>query len=131
MNADGQRAIADTSIFIARESGRELGPLPDAIAVSAITAGELELGVLRARDSATRATRLATLSAVRAEYPLLEIDALTASWFARIAEQELPAGRKLRRHDVWIAATAKRHGAIVVTQDDDFGAFGQVDVLRV
>jgi predicted nucleic acid-binding protein len=126
-----RRAIADTSVFIAREAGRPLGPLPDEIAVSAITAGELELGVLRAIDPAVRAARLATLSEVRAEYPLLEIDARTASCFARIAEHELAAGRKLRRHDAWIAATAMRHGAAVVTRDDDFHAFEQVDVIRV
>src|SRR3954470_2673064 len=77
------RAIADTSVFIAREAGRPLGELPDEIAVSVVTAAELELGVLRAHDAATRATRLATLSRVRAEYPLLPIDDATASCFAR------------------------------------------------
>ena len=59
------RAIADTSIFVARESGRELGPLPDEIAVSVITAAELELGVLRAVGPEARALRLATLCRVR------------------------------------------------------------------
>ncbi len=59
------RAIADTSGFIARESGRQLGELPDEIAVSVVTAAELELGVLRATDPGTRATRLRTLSRVR------------------------------------------------------------------
>jgi predicted nucleic acid-binding protein len=91
------RAIADTSIFIAREAGRPLGELPDEIAVSVVTAAELELGVLRALDAAVRAVRLQTLSRVRAEYPPLPIDDQTASCFARIADEELRAGRKLRR----------------------------------
>lgn len=125
------RAIADTSVFIAREAGRALGELPDEIAVSVITAAELELGVLRAGDPETRAIRLATLSAVRSEYPLLPIDGETASCFARVAEQELRDGRRLRRHDTWIAATALRHGASVVTQDADFSQFGAVNVIRV
>lgn len=125
------RAVADTSVFVAMESGRALGSLPDSIAVSAITAGELELGVLRAVDVGVRSRRLATLTELRSNYPLLEIDALTASCFARIAVAELEAGRKLRHHDTWIAATALRHGAAVVTQDDDFGSFDQVEVLRV
>jgi len=124
------RAIADTSVFIARETGRPLGDLPDEIAVSVVTAAELELGVLRAFDEVTRATRLATLSRVRAEYPLLPIDDVTASCFARIAAEELTAGRRLRRHDTWIAATALRHRAAVVTQDADFSAFASVDVIR-
>ena len=125
------RAIADTSVFIARESGRPLGELPDEIAVSVITASELELGVLRAEDPATRATRLATLASVRTEFPLLPIDKQTASCFARIADGELRGGRRLRRHDTWIAATALRHGVAVVTQDPDFTAFSAVDVIRV
>ena len=125
------RAIADTSVFIARETGRPLADLPDEIAVSVVTAAELELGVLRGRDQAVRAARLATLSRVRAEYPLLPIDDATASWFARIADEQLRADRKLRRHDTWIAATALRHGAAVVTQDADFTGFASVEVLLV
>jgi predicted nucleic acid-binding protein len=125
------RAIADTSIFIAQETGRELGELPEEIAVSAITAAELELGVLRASDPAARATRLSTLSRVQATYHLLPVDPEVASCFARIASAELERGRRLRRHDTWIAATAMRHGAAVLTQDADFSSFAEVEVLRV
>ena len=125
------RAVADTSVFIAREVGRPLGELPDEIAVSVVTASELELGVLRAREADVRARRLATLSRVRAEFPLLPIDDATASCFARIADEELRAGRRLRRHDTWIAATALRHGVPVVTQDADFTDFQSVEVIRV
>ena len=125
------RAIADTSVFIAREAGRPLGDLPDQIAVSVITVAELELGVLQAPDPSSRATRLATLSRVRAAYPLLPIDEATASCFARIADEQLRAGRKPRRHDTWIAATALRHGVAVLTQDADFGSFTSVQVVRV
>jgi predicted nucleic acid-binding protein len=125
------RAIADTSVFIARELGRALGAVPEEIAVSVITAAELELGVLRADSDAVRATRLSTLSRVQATYPLLPIDAEVASCFARIAAAELGRGRRLRRHDAWIAATAMRHGAAVLTQDEDFSSFDEVDVLRV
>jgi predicted nucleic acid-binding protein len=126
-----RRAIADTSVFVAQETGRTLGELPDQIAVSVVTAAELELGVLRAKDTEIRATRLATLARVRAAYPLLPIDAEVASCFARIAAHELEAARKLRRHDAWIAATALRYGVAVVTQDEDFSAFSTIAVLRV
>ena len=125
------RAIADTSVFIAREAGRNLGELPDELAVSVITTAELELGVLRAADTATRARRLATLARVRAAYTLLPVDPEVASCFARIAAAELEAGRRIRRHDTWIAATALRHGVAVATQDADFSAFAAVTVIRV
>jgi hypothetical protein len=125
------RAIADTSIFIAQETGRELGELPQEIAVSVITAAELELGVLRAADQTTRATRLSTLSRVQSTYALLPVDPEVASCFARIAAAERDRGRRLRRHDTWIAATAMRHGAAVLTQDADFSSFESVEILRV
>ncbi len=124
------RAIADTSVFIAQEAGRDLGPIPNDLAVSVITTAELELGVLRAKDTATRALRLATLSRARARQPL-PIDAEVGSCFARIAATEREAGRKVRLHDAWIAATAMRHGAAVVTQDADFSVFTEVAVIRV
>jgi predicted nucleic acid-binding protein len=111
------RAIADTSVFMAQEAGRELGELPDELAVSVITAAELELGVLRASGTDTRARRLATLAQIRAAYPLLSVDPAVASCFARIAAAELEAGRRIRLHDAWIAATALRHGVAVATQD--------------
>jgi predicted nucleic acid-binding protein len=125
------RAVADTSVFIAGEAGRALGTLPDEIAVSVVTTAELELGVLRASDPDVRATRLRTLARVRSEYPLLAIDDQTASCFARLADEQLRAGRKPRRHDTWIAATALRHGAAVVTQDRDFSTFSSVDVIHI
>jgi predicted nucleic acid-binding protein len=125
------RAIADTSIFIAGEAGRPMGEIPDELAVSVVTAAELELGVLRAADPAVRARRLSTLTRVLAAFPLLLVDEATGSCFARIADAELRAGRRLRRHDTWIAATAMRHGVPVVTQDSDFTAFESVEVVRV
>jgi predicted nucleic acid-binding protein len=114
-----------------RGADRPLGDLPDEIAVSVITAAELELGVLRARDPDTRATRTATLSRVRATYPLLPVDEAVASCHARLADQQLRAGRKPRRHDTWIAATAMRHHVAVLTQDQDFAAFEAIEVIRV
>lgn len=125
------RAIADTSVFVAQETGRELGELPEEIAVSVITAAELELGVLRATESNARAIRLATLSRVRTTYPMLPVDPEVASCFARLASAELARGRRLRRHDTWIAATALHHGASVLTQDSDFSSFDEVAVIRV
>lgn len=99
--------------------------------MSVITAAELELGVLRATEPNARAIRLATLSRVQATYSLLSIDPEVASCFARIASAELAKGRRLRRHDTWIAATALRHRASVVTQDADFSSFGDVKVIQV
>jgi predicted nucleic acid-binding protein len=125
-------AILDTSLFVAVEQGRPLGrPLPKSVSFSVVTLAELELGVLVARDTDTRAQRLATLTRVREETAGLPADERVASAYARLAAGELAAGRKPRVHDTWIAATALVHGAEVWTQDDDFSSFATVDVVRV
>ena len=124
------KAVADTSVFIAQETGRELGDLPEKIAVSVITVAELEMGVLRAADPDARARRLSTLSRVQSIYPLLPVGPEIASCFARIATAERERGRRLRRHDTWIAATAMHHRAAVLTQDADFTKFEAVEVIR-
>lgn len=54
--------LLDTSIFIARETGRALGPLPEHVAVAVVTIGELQLGVLNAGDPSSRARRGDTLA---------------------------------------------------------------------
>jgi toxin FitB len=125
------RAVADISIFVTAAAADELGELPERIAVAAITAAELELGVLRATSPEARAIRLATLSRVQATYPLLPIDPETASCFARLAAAELARGHRPRRHDTWVAATAMRHGVSVVTRDAGFSSFEEVAVHRV
>ena len=79
----------------------------------------------------SRATRTATLSRVRATYPLLPVDEAVASCYARLADQQLRAGRKPRRHDTWIAATAMRHHVAVLTQDQDFASFEAIEVIHV
>ena len=125
-------AVLDTSIFIAVEQGRPLREaLPDRVSVSIITLAELELGVLIAQDSDTRARRLATLTRVREQSAGLPADDRVASAYARLAAGELAAGRKPRVHDTWIAATALVHNADVWTQDADFTSFAAVDVVRV
>lgn len=125
-------AVLDTSIFIAVETGRPLRRhLPDQVGVSVVTLAELELGVLVARDSDTRAQRLATLTRVREQTAGLPADDRVASAYARLAAGELAAGRKPRVHDTWIAATALVHGAEVWTQDEDFTSFAAIDVVRV
>lgn len=126
------RAVLDTSVFIAAEQGRPLErALPTEVGVSVVTLAELEVGVLVAEDSDTRATRLGTLLAVREQANGLAADAAVASAYARLAAASLQAGRRPRVHDTWIAATALVHDAAVWTQDEDFGQFAGVDVVRV
>jgi len=118
------RALADTSIFIAREDGRPLGELPSELAVSVVTIGELELGVLAAGDADTRARRADTLALARAADPIPVSEAVMSA-FARLVNDCRRAGSRPRVLDALIAATGIEHGLPVVTQDDDFLAMAQ------
>ena len=113
--------LLDTSVFIAREGGRELGELPDRVAVSVVTIGELQLGVLSAADDATRARRADTLSLARAADPIALSEAVMVSW-ARLVADCRAAGiqRTVKLTDALIAATAVEHGLPVIAQDRDF-----------
>jgi hypothetical protein len=125
--------LLDTSVFIAREDGRELGELPDRVAVSVVTIGELQLGVLNAEDPEIRARRADTLALARAADPIPISEAVMVSW-ARLVADCKTAGiqRAVKLTDALIAATAAEHGLPVVTQDGDYEKIaGAHPVLRV
>ncbi|WP_277213826.1 type II toxin-antitoxin system VapC family toxin [Isoptericola croceus] len=132
MTAPRPRGLLDTSVFIASESGRALdsAALPDESFVSVITRAELQAGVLAAKDSETRARRLATLDSI-AHLELLPVDATAASQWARLRVRLAEAGRRINVNDLWIASIALANDLAVVTQDDDFTPLTELDALSV
>jgi predicted nucleic acid-binding protein len=128
--------LLDTSVFIAREVGRVIAKLPERVALSVITIGELQLGVLNAGDSATRSRRADTLALARAADPIPISEAVMVSW-ARLVADCRAAGvhRAVKLTDALIAATAIEHGLPVVTQDADFDDIARacpaLSVIRV
>jgi len=113
--------LLDTSVFIAREKKRPLGELPDHVAVSVVTIGELQLGVLSTADADSRTRRADTLALARTADPIPISEAVMVSW-ARLVRDCRAAGihRMVKLTDALIAATAIEHGLAVVTQDDDY-----------
>jgi predicted nucleic acid-binding protein len=129
------RGLVDTSVIVARENGRALDEanLPDESAVSVVTVGELQAGVLAAGDVETRAVRLETLESI-ADLTVLPVDEDVAAAWARLRVHVAETGRRVNVNDLWIAATALAHGIPVVTQDDDFDplvGLGGLAVVRV
>ena len=118
---EAEVGLLDTSVFIAREVGRAVAKLPERVALSVITIGELQLGVLNAGDSAARSRRADTLALARAADPIPVSEAVMVTW-ARLVADCRAAGvhRAVKLTDALIAATAIEHGLPVVTQDADY-----------
>jgi predicted nucleic acid-binding protein len=122
--------LLDTSVFVARESGRPLASLPDEGRVSVITVAELRIGVLVAGDTPVRAQRLRTLTEVEALEPL-PVDDAAARAFAEITADSRRRGKRPKILDALIAATALSRSMPVYTQDADFEDMVGVQVVRV
>lgn len=127
--------LLDTSVLIARESGRplDLAALPEQAAISVVTIAELHAGVLAAGTTSTRARRLATLEAVSV-VEALPVTSEAARWWAELRVRLAEEGRRAKVNDLWIAAVALANGMDVVTQDDDFDVIADVGgpaVIRV
>ncbi|MBA2280794.1 MAG: type II toxin-antitoxin system VapC family toxin [Acidimicrobiia bacterium] len=126
------RGLADTTVFIARESGRPLhgDAIPSEVGVSVITIGELRAGVLAAVDVETRDRRLGTLTGALALQPVPIDDRVSESW-ARLRLLLRDSNQRMPVNDSWIAATAMALGVPVVTQDDDYVDVAGLEVIRV
>lgn len=125
------RGLLDTSVFIAREE-RDLDTarIPDEVAVSVVTYGELRAGVLAATDLTVRSRRLSTLQTV-ADLEPLPIDTAVADAWATLRLLLAEAGRRVNVNDTWIAATALAHDVPVVSQDADYEILAEISDLRV
>jgi predicted nucleic acid-binding protein len=127
-----RRALADTSIFVGLEArrfrasqvaGYEWG-------ISAITLGELRLGVLQAADPETVSRRLSTFQLAQ-RFEALPVDEAVSDAWALLVSKLRAARRKVPINDSWIAATAIAHRIPVVTQDDDYDDVPDLEVIKI
>jgi predicted nucleic acid-binding protein len=126
------RGLADTAVFLAHESGRPLpqSSLPDELAVSIITVGELRAGVLSASDVRLRDRRLATLTAAMTLDPVPIDDDVTEQW-ARLRVLLRDTGQRMPVNDSWIAATTMALAVPVITQHNDYIQLDELLVIRI
>ena len=106
------------------------GALPDELAVSVVTLGELRAGVLAASDAMIRDRRLTTYAIALTLDPV-PIDGAVAEQWARLRVALRDAGLRMPVNDSWIGATAMALEVSVVTQDDDFPELPDLSVIRV
>jgi tRNA(fMet)-specific endonuclease VapC len=98
---------------------------PDALAVSALTVGELHFGAARSKRSRANAARVEALTAeIRVEPFTAECGVL----FGRLKTRCLAAGKTVADFDLGIAATAISGGYTVVSADADLRRVPGLDV---
>lgn len=127
-----RRAIADTSVFIGMEAARfDAAQFADfEWGISAITVGELRLGVLQAQGPEAASRRLSTYQLAQ-RFEALPVDAAVSVAWALLVSRLRAAGRKVPINDSWIAATAIAHQVPIVTQDADYDAMPDLEVIRL
>ena len=114
------RLILDTTILVGAERRAaaldELIGDQDDVAISAITAAELLLGVELA-DTRRRKARERHVESILATMPVEAYDLDVAHVHARLLAHVRRAGRARGAHDLIIAATALARDRVVVTAD--------------
>lgn len=106
--------LLDTSAVIGGLPDAIADQVPDYLAISAMTLGELHAGVLLASDPHVRAARLARLGDVLRELVVFDVDPRVAQVFGELRAR---SGRRAVA-DLIIAATALANGMLLVTRDE-------------
>ena len=100
------------------------------IGMPAIALGELRAGFLlggqRARNEATLHDFLAN-----AVVEVLPVDDEVSRHYADIVLDLRHAGKPIPTNDIWIAATAARAGAVVLSSDDHFTAVARIGTIML
>jgi tRNA(fMet)-specific endonuclease VapC len=85
--------------------------------LSFISVGELYAG---AYQSARHASNVMEVQRICNEIPILNWDLEIASQYGRIQASLRAKGKPIPQNDLWIAATALRHGMTLITLDQHF-----------
>jgi predicted nucleic acid-binding protein len=115
------RVLVDTCVWIALEKAEitKQAFIEAAGSASVVTSpvvwAEMKLGVEMAANAITRQARQAALERVL-RYPLLELNREVASDMGVLSAYLLGLGKKRQRtQDLWLAASARTHGAALLT----------------
>jgi predicted nucleic acid-binding protein len=109
-------SLLDTSVVIAA-ADRDVA-LPDAAAISVITIGELQAGVLRAGHPAERERRVTRLRLVRSSFVSIPVDDDVAEQYGRAIALARDEGRHQDAADLLIVATASATERELHTRDE-------------
>ena len=113
-----RRALLDTSVVIDFPAA-QVAEVADEVAVSAVTIAELQYGVAIVSDPMVQMSRRRRVQAILDRFEVLSFDVMTAEYYGALAGLVRQQGRnpRPRRMDLQIAATAARHGLMLLTRN--------------
>jgi predicted nucleic acid-binding protein len=108
----------DTSVVIDFPAA-QVAEVADEVAVSAVTIAELQYGVAVASDPLLQRSRRRRVQVILDRFEVLSFDVTTAEYYGALAGLVRQHGRnpRPRRMDLQIAATAARHGLMLLTRN--------------
>jgi len=109
-------ALLDTSVVIGGIESNRMD-VPEMMAISVITLGELRAGVRLAGDPAARAARQRRFNAVRDAFEPIPVDEAVAEHYGDVLAVARSAGRTTKATDLLIIATAAATGRVLHTRD--------------
>ena len=121
--------LLDTSVVVDWHDPTVVAALPDEMAISAITAGELAAGPHLAATPAEAAKRQARLQEVEAKLEPLRFDGTAVRSYGLVVAAVVRERRKPRSRfaDLLIAATAHANGLDLYTRNgDDFAGLEEL-----
>lgn len=122
-----RRALLDTSAVITPPTAQQLDRYADEVAVPVITIAELQYGVTAAADPLEQMRRRQRVQHTLDVFEVLPFDTPTTEYYGALATLVRRGGRnpRARRMDLQIAATAARHGLMLLTRNvGDFAGLG-------
>jgi predicted nucleic acid-binding protein len=86
--------------------------------------------VLQAKDPEATSRRLSIYQLAQ-RFEALAVDEAVSEAWALLVSRLRAAGQKVPINDSWIAATAIAHHVPIVTQDSDYDAMPDVQVIKI
>ena len=123
-------ALLDTSVVIGGVEQLQTA-VPETVAISVITLGELRAGVRLAGDPSVQAARQARFLAVREAFEPIPVDELVAEHYGEVLAAARSAGRTTTATDLLIIATAAATGRRLHTRDTRQAALAQAAGIPV
>jgi tRNA(fMet)-specific endonuclease VapC len=129
---DGSSYFLDTNIIVEFFRGNSRVAIYLAenkrFVISTIVLGELEFGVQKAKKAAKNTKQLKDfMTGVQ----VINLDERTAILYGKIKTELRKLGKPIPDNDIWIAALAMQHNAVLITNDAHFKSIEALEFKQI